>query len=149
MEGVNWNWWITFQKLKFTGGHSSVQVVWVCPAFKTPLFIPVQPLFRSPAGAWFSSLDPTLIKNNRLLFWEICPKFEEFSVHSPQNVKNFQLDLCFANKVLYTSILVLCTGHPYPNQSWVPPPSPLYFAWKHILICCHPAGLCTGGRLFM
>ena len=45
------------------------------------LFTPLLPLFRSPVAAWFSSLDPTLSKNDK--FWLLREKFAK-------NIKNFQ-----------------------------------------------------------
>ena len=67
-----------------------------------PLFTPLLPLNRSPVAAWFSSLDPTLSKNDKFwLLWErfvkklqnflaLQPKFGKISLHKPQNVDNFQ-----------------------------------------------------------
>ena len=47
-----------------------------------PLFTPLPPFFRPPFAAWFSSLDPTLGKNNKFrILWE---KFVK-------NFKNIQL----------------------------------------------------------
>ena len=64
------------------GGHSPEKVVWVCPAVKTPHFMPLPLFFRSPVAAWFSSLDPTLSKN--IKFWLLWAKFVK-------KLKNFQL----------------------------------------------------------
>ena len=102
-----------------------------------PLFTSLLLLFRSPVAAWFSSLDPTLSKNNK--FWllqeKFVKKFKGFSALQPKfgpnfsskapkmfkNFSSFELTLLSQINPFFRPLFGTPCQTSLLKKSWVPP----------------------------